>query len=51
MVFYDATSATGNGKDIMSSSVGKIQIGKNTTDITSFVGEVNVLILPNLRTL
>ena len=42
MVFYDSTSATGNGSDIMSSSVGKIQIGKNETDSTTFVGEVNV---------
>jgi hypothetical protein len=42
MVFYDSTSATGNGSDIMSSSVGKIQIGKNETDTTNFVGEVNV---------
>ena len=42
MVFYDATSATGNGYDIMSSSVGKIQIGLNDTDTTTFKGNVHV---------
>jgi len=42
MVFYDATSATGNGSDIMSSSVGKIQIGLNDTDTTTFKGNVHV---------
>ena len=42
MVFYDSAGAIGNGKDIMASSVGKIQIGKMNTDVTSFVGEVNV---------
>jgi hypothetical protein len=42
MVFYDSAGAIGNGTDIMASSVGKIQIGKQSTDVTSFVGEVNV---------
>ena len=42
MVFYDATSATGNGSDIMTSSVGKIQIGLNDTDTTTFKGNVHV---------
>ena len=42
MVFYDSAGPIGNGKDIMASSVGKIQIGKMNTDVTSFVGEVNV---------
>jgi hypothetical protein len=42
MVFDDASSSTGNGWDIMSSSVGKIQIGKNANDTTTFVGAVNV---------
>ena len=42
MVFYDSAGAIGNGTDIMSSSVGKIQIGRQETDVTSFVGEVNV---------
>ena len=42
MVFYDSAGAIGNGTDIMASSVGKIQIGKQETDVTSFVGEVNV---------
>ena len=42
MIFYDSAGAVGNGKDIMASSVGKIQIGQNPTDVTSFVGEVNV---------
>ena len=42
MVFDDASGSIGNGSDIMSSSVGKIQIGKNETDSTTFVGEVNV---------
>ena len=42
MVFYDSAGAVGNGKDIMASSVGKIQIGQNPTDVTSFVGEVSV---------
>ena len=30
MVFDDASGAVGNGRDIMSSSVGQIQIGKNS---------------------
>ena len=42
MVFYDSSGAIGNGTDIMASSVGQIQIGKQSTDVTSFVGEVNV---------
>ena len=42
MVFYDSTSATGNGSDIMSSSVGNIQIGLNDTDTTTFKGNVHV---------
>ena len=42
MVFDDAAGAIGNGSDIMSSSVGAIQIGKNDTDTTTFVGKVNV---------
>ena len=42
MVFDDAAGAIGNGSDIMSSSVGRIQIGKNDTDTTTFVGKVNV---------
>ena len=42
MVFYDATSATGNGKDIMTSSTGNIQIGTNDSDITTFKGSVNI---------
>ena len=42
MVFYDSAGAIGNGKDIMASSVGNIQIGRQATDVTSFVGEVNV---------
>jgi hypothetical protein len=42
MVFYDSAGAIGNGQDIMASSVGKIQIGKQSTDVTNFVGEVNV---------
>ena len=42
MVFYDSSGAIGNGKDIMASSVGQIQIGKQSTDVTSFIGEVNV---------
>ena len=42
MVFYDSAGAIGNGQDIMASSVGKIQIGRQSTDVTNFVGEVNV---------
>ena len=42
MVFYASAGAIGNGQDIMASSVGKIQIGKQSTDVTNFVGEVNV---------
>ena len=42
MVLDVASVSIGNGSDIMSSSVGKIQIGKNETDTTNFVGEVNV---------
>jgi hypothetical protein len=41
-VFDDASGSIGNGVDIMSSSVGKLQIGRNATDVTSFVGSVNV---------
>jgi hypothetical protein len=42
MIFYDAAGAVGNGTDIMASSTGKIQIGKNASDTTTFVGSVNV---------
>ena len=42
MVFHDSAGAIGNGQDIMASSVGKIQIGRQSTDVTNFVGEVNV---------
>ena len=45
MVFYDSEGIVGQsfgGKDIMASSVGKIQIGTTSTDVTSFVGEVHV---------
>ena len=42
MVFYDSEGPIGNGKDIMASSVGIIQIGNSNTDVTSFVGEVHV---------
>ena len=42
MVFDDASGAVGNGSDIMSSSVGRIQIGKSTSDTTTFVGNVHV---------
>jgi hypothetical protein len=42
MIFYDAAGSIGNGTDIMASSTGKIQIGRNSTDTTTFVGEVNV---------
>ena len=42
MVFDDASGAVGNGSDIMSSSVGRIQIGKSTSDTTAFVGNVHV---------
>ena len=42
MVFYDSAGPIGNGKDIMASSAGNIQIGRQSTDVTSFVGEVNV---------
>ena len=38
-----AVSGTvGNGTDVMSSTVGKIQIGKNTSDSTTVVGELNI---------
>ena len=40
MVFYDSAGAIGNGKDIMASSVGNIQIGKQATDVTSFVARL-----------
>jgi len=41
MVFTDSTvSATGD--DIMSSSVGRVQIGRNTTDTTNVVGSLSV---------
>ena len=42
MVFYDSEGPIGNGKDIMASSVGIIQIGNANTDVTKFVGEVHV---------
>ena len=42
MVFDDASGSIGNGRDIMSSSVGQIQIGKNASDTTTFVGNVHV---------
>ena len=38
MVFYDSAGPIGNGQDIMASSVGKIQIGKQSTDVTCFIG-------------
>ena len=41
MVFTDsAVSAT--GADIMSSSIGRVQIGRNTTDTTNVVGSLSV---------
>ena len=42
MVFYDSTSAQGAGWDVMTSSVGKIQIGNSPSDVTTFIGSVNV---------
>ena len=42
MVFDDAAGSIGNGTDIMSSTVGLVQIGKNSTDSTTVVGELNV---------
>ncbi|MDC3312298.1 hypothetical protein OAW28_06590, partial [Alphaproteobacteria bacterium] len=42
MVFYDSTSAEGAGWDVMASSVGKIQIGNSPSDVTTFIGSVNV---------
>ena len=40
MIFTDST-ISGNA-DIMSSTVGKVQIGKNATDTTTVVGSLNV---------
>ena len=40
--FEDAALSTSNGRDIMSSSVGKLQIGKQSSDSTYFVGNVHV---------
>ena len=42
MVFDDSSGSVGNGTDVMSSTVGKIQIGKNSTDSTTVVGTLNV---------
>ncbi len=42
MVFDDSSGSVGNGTDIMSSTVGKIQIGKNSSDSTTVVGTLNV---------
>ena len=46
MVFYDSAGAIGNGQDIMASSVGRIQIGRQSTDVTNFIGEVNASLDP-----
>ena len=40
MVFANAENS--NGVDVMSSTIGKIQIGENTTDTTTVVGALNV---------
>ena len=40
MVFQNA--ADSSGVDVMSSTIGKVQIGQNTTDTTTVVGELNV---------
>ena len=37
MLFYDSSTY---GKDIMASSTGHIQIGNNTTDTTTIMGEL-----------
>lgn len=42
MVFYDASGSVGNGTDIMSSTVGKVQIGRNSTDSTTIIGDLNI---------
>ena len=42
MVFDDSSGSVGNGTDVMSSTVGKIQIGKNSSDSTTVVGELNI---------
>ena len=42
MVFHDASGSVGNGTDIMSSTVGKIQIGRNSTDSTTIIGDLNI---------
>lgn len=41
-VFEDAALPNSNGRDTLSSSVGKLQIGKNSTDRTYFIGGVHV---------
>ena len=41
-VFEDAALSTSNGRDILSSSVGSLQIGKRSSDSTYFVGNVHV---------
>jgi hypothetical protein len=41
MVFTDSAVST-TGDDIMSSSVGRVQIGRNTTDTTNVVGSLSV---------
>jgi len=41
-VFEDAALAASGGRDIMSSSVGTLQIGKQSSDNTYFVGNVHV---------
>ena len=40
MVFTNAENA--NGVDVMSSTIGKVQIGENITDTTTVVGELHV---------
>ena len=41
MVFRDS-SVSSSGADTMASSVGRIQIGESNSDVTTFVGSVNV---------
>lgn len=40
MVFTNAENA--DGVDVMSSTIGKVQIGENTTDTTTVVGSLSV---------
>ena len=40
MVFTNAENS--NGVDVMSSTIGKVQIGENTTDTTTVVGSLSV---------